>query len=280
VRKAADVQAVSADAAAESGSRRGGTALAFDRIMHVAEFRVETEFLRIPLQGRTMKATLKIVADLLALLCVLPLFAVYRLLGLLFGVTRAFPGWSQLMSLFPGLLGAYLRRAFYRLALRGCGSGSWISFGTVFSHPTAAVGRDVYVGVFCCLGDVTLEDDVLIGSHVSIMNGTGQHGIERLDVPIREQPGTWPRVTIGRDSWVGDRAVVMADVGAHCVIGAGSVVTKPIPDYAIAVGSPARVVRYRDGSNRRDAEAQREKRGRRRGRPFCFSLCLCASVVS
>ena len=37
----------------------------------------------------------------------------------------------------------------------------------------------------------------------------------------------------------------MADVGKHCVIGAGSVVTKPIPDYAIAVGVPARVIDYR-----------------------------------
>jgi acetyltransferase-like isoleucine patch superfamily enzyme len=77
------------------------------------------------------------------------------------------------------------------------------------------------------------------------MNGAEQHGIGRLDVPIREQPGVWPRVTIGRDSWVGDRAIVLADVGKHCVIGAGSVVTRPIPDYAIAVGAPARVIRSR-----------------------------------
>jgi acetyltransferase-like isoleucine patch superfamily enzyme len=89
-----------------------------------------------------------------------------------------------------------------------------------------------------------LGDDVLIGSHVSIMNGPAQHGIGRLDVPIREQPGVWSRVTIGRDSWIGDRTIVLADVGRHRVIGAGSVVTKPIPDYAIAVGSPARVIRF------------------------------------
>jgi acetyltransferase-like isoleucine patch superfamily enzyme len=38
----------------------------------------------------------------------------------------------------------------------------------------------------------------------------------------------------------------MANVGKHCVIGAGSVVTKAIPDYAIAIGSPARIVRYRN----------------------------------
>ena len=60
--------------------------------------------------------------------------------------------------------------------------------------------------------------------------------------------GVWPRVTIGRDTWIGDRAIVQADVGKHCVIGAGAVVTKPIPDLAVAVGVPARVVRYRDGS--------------------------------
>jgi acetyltransferase-like isoleucine patch superfamily enzyme len=104
------------------------------------------------------------------------------------------------------------------------------------------------VGPYCCLGEVTLEDDVLLGSHVSITNGAAQHGIERLDIPIREQPGTWPRVTIGKDSWIGDRAVVMADVGKHCVIGAGSVVTTPIPDYAIAVGVPARVIRFRQAN--------------------------------
>jgi acetyltransferase-like isoleucine patch superfamily enzyme len=81
------------------------------------------------------------------------------------------------------------------------------------------------------------------------MNGSAQHGIDRLDVPIREQPGVWPRITIGTDTWIGDRAVVMADVGRHCVIGAGSIVTKPIPDYAIALGSPARVVRYRNSES-------------------------------
>lgn len=195
-----------------------------------------------------MKRLLKWLAEALALMLVLPAYLLYRLARSAVGPEKSFPGWSQLFSLFPGLSGAYLRRAFYRLALRRCGAGAWISFGTIFSHPTAEVGRDVYVGPYCCVGDVTLEDDVLLGSNVSVMNGAAQHGIGRLDVPIREQPGTWPRVIIGRDSWVGDRAVVLADVGRHCVIGAGSVVTRPVPAYAIAVGSPARVIRYRDGA--------------------------------
>jgi virginiamycin A acetyltransferase len=192
-----------------------------------------------------MKACMKLLANGLGRVLVFPAYLLYLLGSLALGKDRAFPGWSQGFALVPGFLGAYLRRAFYRLVLPRCDTDAWIGFGVIFSHPTAEVGRSVYVGPFCCLGDVTLEDDVLIGSHVSITNGQAQHGIERLDVPIREQPGVWPRVTIGRDSWVGDRAVIMADVGKHCVIGAGAVVTKPVPDYAIAVGVPARVVKSR-----------------------------------
>ena len=193
-----------------------------------------------------VKSVAKSAANSMAIVLVTPSFLLYRLGTAVLGRDKAFPGWSQLYSLIPGLIGVYLRRAFYRLVLPRCGTDAWIGFGTVFSHPTAEVGDRAYVGVYCSLGDVTLEDDVLIGSHVSIMNGGSQHGIERLDVPIREQPGSWPRVTIGRDSWIGDRAVVLADVGDHCVIGAGSVVTKPLPSYAIAVGVPAKVVRFRN----------------------------------
>jgi virginiamycin A acetyltransferase len=206
-----------------------------------------------------MKNTAKLIGEALATLLVLPAYVAYLVLRLAFGTARTFPGWSQGFSLFPGTTGVYLRRAFYRLVLPRCDAGSWISFGTVFSHASSSVGRSVYTGVYCCLGDVTLEDDVLIGSHVSIMNGSAQHGIQRLDIPIREQPGVWPRVTIGTDTWIGDRAVVMADVGAHCVIGAGSVVTKPIPDYAIAVGVPAKVIRYREGAPDSASEALPEE---------------------
>jgi virginiamycin A acetyltransferase len=196
-----------------------------------------------------MKAALKTLIDCLALLLALPAFLLYRIGRIVLGREKAFPGWSQAFSLIPGLTGVFLRRAFYRLVLSQCDADSCISFGTVFSHTTARIGRNAYVGLYCCLGDVTLEDDVLIGSNVSIMNGGSQHGIDRLDIPIREQAGVWPRITVGRDSWIGDRAIVLADVGKHCVIGAGSVVTKRIPDYAIAVGSPARIIRFRNQQN-------------------------------
>ncbi len=189
-----------------------------------------------------MKNLLKTCANFVALLIVLPAYLCYRLGGMLIGPEKAFPGWSQFFALAPGLTGVTLRRAFYRLVLPQCDGDCCISFGTTFSHPTARIGRSVYIGLYCSIGDVTLEDDVLVSSNVSILNGGKQHGTARLDIPIREQPGVYTHVTVGRDSWIGDRSIVMADVGRHCVVGAGSLVTKSVPDFAIAVGSPARMV--------------------------------------
>src|SRR5919109_5340020 len=167
-----------------------------------------------------MKRVLKSLANGVALALAFPCFLAFRAGSLCLGGRKAFPGWSQALSLVPGLTGVYLRRAFYALVLPRCEGGACLSFGTVFSHPTAEVGRNVYVGAYCCLGDVTLEDDVLVGSHVSITNGNAQHGIARLDIPVREQPGHWPHITIGRDTWIGDRAIIQANVGKHCVVGA------------------------------------------------------------
>ena len=188
------------------------------------------------------------IVETVATFLVLPAYLLYQLGRFAIGAERAFPGRSQALSLLPGLTGVYLRRSFYRLVLTRCERGTSIGFGTVFSHPRAEIGRNVYTGCYCSLGDVNLGDDVLLGSHVSIINGGGQHGIDRLDVPIRAQPGTFPKITIGCDTWIGEGSTVLANVGDHCVIGAGSVVTKPVPDYAIALGSPARVVRYRIGA--------------------------------
>jgi acetyltransferase-like isoleucine patch superfamily enzyme len=175
------------------------------------------------------------------MLLVSPMAIVYYLLVTAAGAERTFPGFSQLAALWPGLTGVYLRRAFYRFVLPECGADSHIGFGTIISHPTARIGRGVYVGPFCVLGDVTLERDVLLGSNVSIINGNRQHGINRLDVPVRDQPGAYPHVIVGEDAWVGDRALVMAHLGKHSVVGAGSVVTRAVPEYSIVVGNPARI---------------------------------------
>jgi virginiamycin A acetyltransferase len=193
-----------------------------------------------------IKSGLKRLGNLFATLAVLPALLLYRLGASAAGPDKAFPGWSQAFSLIPGVTGVYLRRAFYRMTLARCEPDVCITFGTIFSHPGTRVGRGVYTGAYCCVGNVLLEDDVLLSSFVSVMGGGRQHGTGRLDVPIRSQPGVPVEVVIGQGSWVGERAVVMADVGEHCVIGAGAVVTRPVPDFAIAMGVPARVVGYRN----------------------------------
>lgn len=195
------------------------------------------------------KSIAKALFRITACVSVYPVVLFFFMASMLFSKERVFPGCSQLMSLFPGLVGAYLRWGFYRQVLPLCTRDAWIGFGTILASPNARIGETVHVGPYCVLGDVTLEDDVLLGSNVSIINGSRQHGIDRLDIPVREQPGHWPHVTIGRDSWIGDRAIVMADVGRHCVVGAGSVVVKPVPDYAIVAGNPACVIRTRGESS-------------------------------
>jgi acetyltransferase-like isoleucine patch superfamily enzyme len=192
-----------------------------------------------------MRAILKAFTDAVATLLVLVPFLAYRAGRLVLGREKAFAGWAEALSLLPGAWGASLRRAFYRLVLPRCGKDCRIGFGAVFSHDTAEVADRVWVGAYCSLGAVTLEDDVRLAPGASVMNGAKQHDFDRLDEPIREQPGVWPRLTVGRGSWVGERAVVMADVGRHCVIGPGSVVTRPVPDHSVAAGVPARVVRAR-----------------------------------
>lgn len=198
-----------------------------------------------------MKAAAKWLMRAVSILIVLPAVVMYKVHAAVVGSEQAFPGWSQLFSTVPGRCGVYLRYAFYRCSLQSCQQDACIGFGTIFSHPSASVGRTAYIGNYCSIGNVNIGNDVLIASHVSIMNGCNQHAIDRLDVPVREQIGVYEDVFIGEDTWIGERATVAASVGKHCVVGAGSLVLKPLPDYAVAVGVPAKIIR-----DRRDVAAR------------------------
>ena len=99
------------------------------------------------------------------------------------------------------------------------------------------------------IGDVDIFDHTIIGSGVELINGDQQHYFEKTDVLIKEQGGRYPKITIGEDCWIGDGALVMAHVGKKSVIGARSVVHKDIPEWSVAVGCPARVVRSRKPSS-------------------------------
>lgn len=156
-----------------------------------------------------------------------------------------FAGCSELLSLVPGKPGIFLRRSFYRMTLAACSTDCHVGFGTTFAHADAEIHAGVYVGNRCTLGSVTLERNVTIGSNVDILSGRRQHGFARAGISVQQQSGRFERVRIGRNAWIGNSSVIMADVGGDCVIGAAAVVVKPIENGAIAVGNPAEVKRRR-----------------------------------
>ena len=189
-----------------------------------------------------MRELAKTAARTLAAIVVTPLLASYAIRRVFLGPNQALEGSSQALALVPGLPGDYLRRAFLARVLARCSPSATVQFGTLFSQAGARIDDRVYVGPRCHLGLVHLEQDVLLAAGVHVPSGSATHGIDDVTTPIRDQPGSRTLVTIGEGTWVGSAAVVMADVGRHCVIGAGSVVTKPIPDYSVGAGVPARVI--------------------------------------
>jgi len=132
------------------------------------------------------------------------------------------------------------------------GNGSLISLGCVIQAKinTVILGDNCDIGAYTILtscGGIILGDSVLIAGNCYI--GGGRYNFENTDLPIANQ-GIYSRgkITIGDGSWIGASVTILdgVTIGKGCVIGAGSLVTKSIPDYAIAVGSPAKVVRYRN----------------------------------
>lgn len=91
--------------------------------------------------------------------------------------------------------------------------------------------------------------DVLTGPHLFISDHNHEYANQDIAIckqGVRHNEGD--KVVIGEGSWIGTNVVIVGNVyiGKHCVIGANAVVTKDIPDYSVAVGIPARVVRQFD----------------------------------
>lgn len=189
-----------------------------------------------------MRAVAKTCCRAAAFVAVAPLLASFHVKALIIGHDDALHGSTQTLAFAPGLFGRYLRVAFLRCTLAGCDPSAAVEFGTIFSRVGATIGRNAYIGPCCHIGLACIEADVLIASAVHIPSGAQTHGTARLDIPIREQPGEERMVRIGIGSWIGSASVVMADVGRQSIVGAGSVVTRPVPEFSFAAGVPARVV--------------------------------------
>jgi acetyltransferase-like isoleucine patch superfamily enzyme len=110
------------------------------------------------------------------------------------------------------------------------------------------IGINTHIGPFACIygqGNVTIADNVLIGPGAKILSSN--HSIEK-HIPIRFQPDLLKPTVIKNDVWIGANAVILGGVTIEtgAIVGAGSIVTKDIPSYAVALGNPAKIVKYRE----------------------------------
>lgn len=127
--------------------------------------------------------------------------------------------------------------------------------GWLYCRGIDATPASLKLGKGCVLGynnHITAVREVVIGDHVLTANNVyisdNLHGYEDTSRPIMHQPVKFKKaVSIGDGSWIGENACIIgARIGKNCVIGANAVVTNDVPDYCVAVGIPAVVIRQFD----------------------------------
>lgn len=161
--------------------------------------------------------------------------------------SRAFISASESIAKKSGIWGVFTRQAFYGSLLSSCGKDVSIGWGTVFSMREASLGDRAYLGRNCNIGFGRIGSNVMLADNVVVLSGGREHSMEHSGRSMHDQQQIFRRVTIGDGSWIGVGAIIMEDVGRDCIVGAGAVVNKGIPDGAIAVGVPAKVIKFRPG---------------------------------
>jgi acetyltransferase-like isoleucine patch superfamily enzyme len=126
------------------------------------------------------------------------------------------------------------------------GAGSVIEdFATVNNGVgNVNIGDKTFIGMGnVIIGPVTIGNNVIMAQNI-VVSGLN-HGYEDINTPPSQQKTVTKQITISDDVWIGANCVITAGVtlGKHCVIGAGSVVTKDIPEFSVAVGNPAKVIK-------------------------------------
>lgn len=134
------------------------------------------------------------------------------------------------------------------------GSFARLSFFDKFNNiqlsPKLSINENVYIGnhfTVLCTDQIVIEKNVIIASYVTITSEN--HGTDPLsDLPYGKQALFSKPITIKEGVWLGEKVTILpgVTVGEKSIIGANSVVTKDIPPYCIAVGSPAKVIKEFD----------------------------------
>jgi len=177
----------------------------------------------------------------LALIIVSPALAAAWLERRLSRGEQVFSFFAQCLALTPGLPGAYLRGAYYFGTLASCSWETHIGFGSIIVRRAATIGRRASMGAYCVIGHADIGEAAMIGSRVSIPSGKRQHLDE--SGALSGEKGQYDRVAVGAGCWIGEGAILLADVGPRSIISAGAVVTQPMPAASLVAGNPARAIR-------------------------------------
>lgn len=145
-----------------------------------------------------------------------------------------------------GKIAQNLRKFSASLFLKHVGEHVNIEKGAMITS-SMEIGDNSGVGINALMhGTVIIGNDVMMGPDCVIY--TTNHSFDRIDIPMNQQGFSREEsVIIENDVWIGGRVTILPGVhiGNGSIVGAGAVVTKDIPDYAIVGGNPAKIIRYR-----------------------------------
>ena len=139
-----------------------------------------------------------------------------------------------------------IRYFFASRSVKNCGENVNFEHGSRFDSDIS-IGNNSGIGINCLIaGAAVIGNNVMMGPECIFYSRNHAH--DRMDIPMNEQ-GFEPErpITVGDDVWFGARVIVLPGVriGSGCIVGAGAVVTKDVPNYAIVGGNPAKVLRMR-----------------------------------
>jgi len=168
---------------------------------------------------------------------------------------------------------AFICTVFYKPLFKKMGKNSVIVKPLKFTYPeNITIGKNIYIAhlswlltlqVSSKVPELIIDDGAKIGhfNHITCVNriyigknvltadkvyiSDNLHGYEDVEKPICDQPVfSKGEVSIGDETWIGENvSIISVCIGKHCVIGSNSVVTRDIPDFSVAAGVPARIIK-------------------------------------
>lgn len=158
---------------------------------------------------------------------------------------------TNILFTFMLFLPHFVRTAIFRALLKKLGDSPMIDDKVYFRYPwKVSIGDHVFINRGCEFfpsgrlkeGTITLGNNVVLSPHVKIYAAGHDYDIYNL-----AESDTAGAVVVGDHVWIGANAVILQGVtlGEGAVIGAGSVVSKSVPAFSVAMGNPARVVKER-----------------------------------